>query len=338
MLKEIRRQIILEPTELAFEADGVLNPAIFYENGITHLFYRAVQVGNYSSVGYAILKDDQVIYRSMEPILRPVGAFESHGLEDPRIVKIKNIFYLFYTVYDGTDAQIAFATSKQLPNFTKQSIISSPLSYHDLLEMCKSGQLSDDFCKNTNWDHPEHVIIWDKDAFIFPEFYHGKLIIVHRLWPEIQLLYVNSFRQLDRRYWTKYMGKLENRTLLKRQYWFESAYIGGGVPPIKTPAGWLFIYHAVQKGENGQTYRGAAALLSYDDPSKVIGRLSYPLFSPEYDWEKNGVVDNVVFPTGAAIEGDRLKIYYGAADKRIGMIEFYLNDLLNELLNSPVIS
>jgi len=68
------------------------------------------------------------------------------------------------------------------------------------------------------------------------------------------------------------------------------------------------------------------------DPSKEIARLPFALFSPEYDWELRGEVNNVVFPTGAVVFGETLFIYYGAADERIACVSTPLKPLINELL------
>ena len=94
----------------------------------------------------------------------------------------------------------------------------------------------------------------------------------------------------------------------------------------------MLIYHGVYDTSEGYIYSAAAALLDIDDPTKVIARLVDPLFAPEIDYEKNGVVSNVVFPTGTALFNDTLYIYYGAADKCIACASLSLNGLLNELL------
>jgi len=57
------------------------------------------------------------------------------------------------------------------------------------------------------------------------------------------------------------------------------------------------------------------------------------LFEPKERWEKEGIVDNVVFPTGAVVEDDILYIYYGAADLRIGLVTMSLSELLELLKN-----
>nr|MBP8244612.1 hypothetical protein [Chitinophagaceae bacterium] len=109
----IKNGVLLEKTCLVFENEGVLNPAVIRENDIIHLFYRAVSKGNYSSVGYCRLSGPlTVAERSDSPLLFPQFDYESKGMEDPRIVKIDDLYYLSYTAYDGINALGALAVSK----------------------------------------------------------------------------------------------------------------------------------------------------------------------------------------------------------------------------------
>jgi predicted GH43/DUF377 family glycosyl hydrolase len=50
MIKIKKEGIILLKTELEFENEGVLNPAIMQEGNTVHMFYRAVRKGNYSTI------------------------------------------------------------------------------------------------------------------------------------------------------------------------------------------------------------------------------------------------------------------------------------------------
>lgn len=94
--------IILEKTTLPFENEGVLNPAAIREGDFVHMFYRAVSEGNHSSIGYCKLMGPlEVEQRMNEPLLSPEFEYEKHGIEDPRIVKIEDLYYLTYTAYDG---------------------------------------------------------------------------------------------------------------------------------------------------------------------------------------------------------------------------------------------
>lgn len=334
-IQPLKRQIILEATSHLFENQAVLNPAAYAENGLVHLFYRAVRTGNHSSIGYAILKDGQVIWRSPRPVLFPETAPERQGIEDPRIVKLKDRFYLFYTVYDGADAQVAYATADTLPHFRKQRIISPPITYGEVRALCRKSNPTPYVCRCIDPIQDDDTFLWDKDAFIFPEYIHGRIVLMHRLKPEIQLSSFTSFDELGRHRWWHYLENLETHTLLKGTHWFESGYIGGGAPPVRTPDGWLVIYHGVEHTARGYIYRAGALLLDLEQPQKIRSQLPYPLFEPTTSWERNGDVNNVVFPTAAIVHDDIVDIYYGAADKRIGLISFSLHELLRELHKSP---
>ena len=128
---------------------------------------------------------------------------------------------------------------------------------------------------------------------------------------------------------------LDERIILDPVYAHEASYVGGGCPPIETEHGWLLIYHGVHETAKGRVYSACAALLDLNDPCKEIARLPYPLFAPEYNWELVGEVNNVVFPTGTALFGNTLFIYYGAADSLIACASVNLSDLVAELLKHP---
>ena len=98
--------------------------------------------------------------------------------------------------------------------------------------------------------------------------------------------------------------------------------------PLRTPAGWLTLYHAV--GADGH-YRLGALLLDLDDPSQVIGRSRDWLMQPEEWYELEGYYPGVCFPCGKVLIGDTLYIYYGGADKYIGLATCKLQELLEDL-------
>jgi predicted GH43/DUF377 family glycosyl hydrolase len=88
----------------------------------------------------------------------------------------------------------------------------------------------------------------------------------------------------------------------------------------------------VEETDRGLIYSACAALLDLNDPSKELARLPYALFSPEHEWELYGEVNNVVFPTGTALFGNTLFIYYGAADTQIACASVNFTALVAELL------
>jgi predicted GH43/DUF377 family glycosyl hydrolase len=343
MIEVKKEGIILDKTQLEFENEGVLNPAVIREGDSVHLFYRAVQKGNHSTIGYCRLDGPlTVAERWVKPLLVPEFEYESHGVEDARIVKIEDLYYLTYTAYDGTNARGALAVSKDLRDFTKQGMIVPPITFEEFVSLVESaGKVNDNYYRNPKFyyrdlDPEKMMMLWDKNLVFFPRRINGNLVFLHRIRPGIQIVSVNSLKELSAGFWKNYFLELQDHIVFDPVYGHELCYIGGGCPPIETEHGWLLIYHGVGETDHGPVYSACAALLDLNDPSKELGRLPYALFSPEYEWELVGEVDNVVFPTGTSIFGNTLFIYYGAADSHIACASVNLKALVAELLTFSV--
>jgi predicted GH43/DUF377 family glycosyl hydrolase len=106
---------------------------------------------------------------------------------------------------------------------------------------------------------------------------------------------------------------------------WEYLKVGLGAPPFRTDAGWLMVYHAVDKAN---VYRLGLVLLDIDDPTKVLKQTDEPILQPETEWELKGDVNNVVFTCGAVLLGTELWVYYGAADKTIGLAKGDVREFL----------
>lgn len=332
--------ILLKKTELSFECDGVLNPAVIKEGNSIHLFYRAVAIGNCSTIGYCLLSTPLVIEQRLHhPVLSPEYEYEKHGMEDPRIVKIGELFYLTYTAYDGINALGALATSTDLVHWEKKGIIVPQITYEEF----KFYTENEDDTRNkyirfnefqiSHNEEDKDVFIWSKNLIFFPRKIHEKLFFLHRIRPDIQIVVgIENLEELTPAFWNTYFQNFKEYIVLSPQYEHEISYIGSGCPPIETDVGWLIIYHGVHDSIEGYVYSACAALLDLENPLHEIARLPYPLFKPEEEWELKGEVNNVCFPTGAIVEKENLYIYYGAADERIAVAVVNLNDLLKELL------
>jgi predicted GH43/DUF377 family glycosyl hydrolase len=338
MINVKKEGILLRKTNLEFENEGVLNPAVIREGDSVHLYYRAVRTGNHSSIGYCRLDGPLTVAERWEkPLMIPEYDYESQGVEDPRIVKIDDLYYLTYTGYDGTNARGALATSKGLQGFKKQGIIVPPITYAEFVSMAESaGKVNKNYYHNHKFyyqeaDPEKKIMLWDKNVIFFPRRINGKLVFLHRIRPGIQIASVNSLKELTREFWERYFIELQDHIVLDPVYPHEINYIGSGCPPIETERGWLLIYHGVKENRQGRVYSACAALLDLEDPSKELARLPYPLFSPEHEWELRGEVNNVVFPTGTTLFGNTLFIYYGAADTCIACASLNLTALLEEL-------
>jgi predicted GH43/DUF377 family glycosyl hydrolase len=345
MLNVRKEGIILEKTTLDFENEGVLNPAAIKEGNFVHLFYRAVHEGNYSSIGYCLLNGPlQIDDRHYKPILVPEFDYELHGIEDPRIVKIEDIYYLTYTAFDGVNALGCLATSTDLVHFEKKGIIVPQITYEEFNKLSNPDPSVDSkyFRYNQHNGILEkdgiEMLVWDKNVIFFPRKINNKFYFMHRIRPEIEIVVaIDNLTDLTPEFWRNYFLNFSDFVLLSPKFDHEISYIGGGCPPIETEFGWLLIYHGVKDSLKGYVYSACAALLDFENPQKEIARLPYPLFKPEYVWELKGEVNNVCFPTGAVVFDDLLYIYYGAADERIACASVSLSELLKELLNHKAI-
>jgi len=339
MIEVQKTGVLLAPSGLEFESEGVLNPAVIRDGDSVHLFYRAVTKGNHSTIGYCRLDGPLTIAERWDkPILEPEFDYESQGVEDARIVKIDDLYYLSYTGYDGTNARGAVATSKDLQHFKKHGTIVPPITYAKFISLSESvGKVNKNYYRNHKFyyrkeDPEKKILLWDKNVIFFPRKIDGNLVFLHRIRPGIQIVSVDSLKDITKEFWEEYFFNMEEKIVMDPVHPHELSYIGGGCPPIETEHGWLLIYHGVQETKRGRVYSACAALLDLNDPSKEIARLPYPLFYPEYNWELIGEVNNVGFPTGTSLFGQTLFIYYGAADSLIACASVNLPDLMDELL------
>ena len=344
----------MEASDKDWESRAVLNPTVIKtKDGVEHIFYRGVAKNWVSSIGYARLEGSGKgvggrLVRFDKPLLKPTKGYEAEGVEDPRVTKIGGVYYMLYTAFDGKDARVAYAVSKDLRKWEKKGIISPNISVGEARKLVKIKKYRD------RWKHQEiegsRVCLWDKDAVLFPEKIDGKFVMLHRFLPDVQIVKFRSFKELKSDdFWRRYiinLSEIEDRISLYRRYDWEGEHVGAGAMPIKTRRGWLLIYHGVELLEKKRirrivnrirgkrkplVYHTGAALLDLKRPEIEITRLENPLFSPRYKWEKEGDINDVVFPGGAVVEGDRLKVYYGCSDSRIGVAEMSFKELLSEL-------
>lgn len=337
--------IILSPTDKEFENTGVLNPGIYQEGNTVHILYRAVQEGNYSTIGYARTEGPtKIVERAEKPIIYRDFEYEKQGIEDARIVKIEDTYYITYNAYDGVNALGALATSKDLIHFEKFGIITPQVNYQQYethVNCCNTTKLNPKYHEYYNLfaqiglETDETRLLRDKDVVLFPRKINGQFVLLHRIWPGIQIVKFDDWKDLTLSFWEDYLRNLTDHIILDPKDPYEMNYIGAGGPPIETADGWLLIYHGVHETTTGKIYHAKAALLHLEKPEMAISRLPYPLFSPTKQWEIEGEVSDVVFPTGQALFGNDLYIYYGAADKYIAVAKLDINELLLELRKQP---
>lgn len=296
---------ILTPRGTGFESRDVFNPAAIDLNGSIYILYRAMDTANTSTIGLAISKDGiSIDERLSEPVYVPREDFEmkhggstgNSGCEDPRIVRIDNMLHMTYTAYDGARPPAGAVSSISVDDFLARKWQMWSTSY--LLT-------------------PDGVD--DKDIVLLPEKIGGNYLLYHRVH---NLFCADLLPDLT--------GKRINRCIEvmgPRHGMWDGTKIGSAAPPIKVGDKWLMIYHGVSRHN---TYRLGAALLDSSGTS-VLARSADPIFEPIEKYEKEGEVANVVFSCGAVVRGDTVYLYYGAADKVIGVATASLSHILDAL-------
>lgn len=298
--------IIVPRPELAWEAKATFNPAAIYEEGKFHIIYRAMSNDNTSVFGYASSQDGvRIDERLSMPIYVPRESFEqklrpgNSGCEDPRITKLDNRFYMFYTAYDGYTPRVAYTS----------------ISIEDFL------------AKRWHWEKPTVITPPgenDKDSCLLAKKINDKFVVFHRAKDSIRISFVDSLTFADNQ-WLENAGY----TIKPRKEYWDNQKFGIAAPPIETEYGWLLFFHRVTKIES--IYKIEALLLDINNPTLVIGETDATLLEPEMDYEKVGQVSNVVFPCGAVLLNEEILLYYGGADKVVAVAKMGLKDILKRL-------
>jgi beta-1,2-mannobiose phosphorylase / 1,2-beta-oligomannan phosphorylase len=294
-----------------WESKAVFNCSVLYDGNIIHMLYRAVgEYDNYvSRIGYATSTDGLSFQRRKEVALYPVLDYEAYGMEDPRLTSIDNRIYITYVV---------------LSNHVKNSPIAST-----------ALAVTDDFYSYKRLGIITVAESDNKDVVLFPkengQAPSNKYFMLHRPSKWIKPLYDVPMPSI----WLAEGDSVTNffyqSLLIKPEQSWEELKVGAGVSPLKTKKGWLVIYHGVSAD---RVYSAGAFLLDLNDPYKILGRTKEPILTPRENYEKNGDVNNVVFPTGACIIDGKLLVYYGGADKVCCLATVDLDSLLEQMLSA----
>jgi len=327
LIREIKNPILQPNPKNDWESLCVLNPAVIFNDAdeTFYMFYRAA--GNDKkhtiSLGLALSKDGVNFKRySDKPILKgDEGGVDEGGIEDPRIVKMGDYFYLTYASRVFHPGQY-WRDDKEYfgfqPEHGPRSLIYNNTLTHlavskDLINWKKLGRITD-----PRFD--------DRDVVIFPEKVNGKYVMLSRGMERCG----NGYENKNPAIYVSFSDDLQifdnYKLLMKGEMEWESAKIGASCPPIKTKDGWLFIYHGVCEAD--AKYRIGAALLDLNDPTNILYRTKDFIFEPEEEYETNGYYAGCVFPTGIVNRDGKLYIYYGCGDKVIGVAYCMQDELI----------
>ena len=302
---------------------AAFNGSIVKEQNYYTLAYRALSLSQLyegvrmklSTIGIA-QSGDGIHFRKRRQLIVPEKDWERFGCEDPRITKLDDTYYIFYTALSSwpphaDHIKVALATTKDLKSIDRKYLV-TPFNA--------------------------------KAMALFPKKIAGKitaLLTVHTDRPpaKICLARVDSIEQLwDQAFWATWYKQLEEHVVPIAQE--VTDHLEVGVVPVATLSGWILVFAYIENyySESSRIFRIDAALLDRQNPQRVIGQTLDPLLVPEAAYEFYGMVPNVIFPTGTLIEEGQLFVYYSACDTTICRASITLSDLLAELTHNPVVN
>jgi beta-1,2-mannobiose phosphorylase / 1,2-beta-oligomannan phosphorylase len=319
-IKKSPHNPLLSPnTNDPWEAKSVFNWCPVKDGRKTHYVYRAMSSTesyfgssiSISSIGYTSSKNG-IDFSERRQLIAPEYDWEKYGCEDPRVTKIDNKFYIFYTAlsnypYNAECIKIAVAITKDFKKIEEKHLV-TPFNA--------------------------------KAMALFPEKINGKYVVVLSVntdLPPAKICFAefdNLEDMWNKEYWDKWYKELDLHSIDPRRS--DKDHVEVGAPPIKTKDGWLFIYSHIENyfKENNpfvKVFGIETLLLDLKNPKKIIGRTIGPMFVPSEVYEKFGQIPDIIFPSGAMLNKNVLDIYYGAADTVCSIASVNLNDLLNSL-------
>jgi predicted GH43/DUF377 family glycosyl hydrolase len=244
-----------------------------------------------SHLRWARSRDGLAFTVDTAPALCAAGPDDAFGVEDARVTRIDGEWWINYTAVSAWGIATAAAVTREGGALERRGV----------------------------WFAPPN-----RDVTPFPERIGSGFATLHRPMPEglgaHAIWYASS---PDLRAWGGHRPVAGPR----RGAW-DCAKVGGGAPPFRVEQGWLALYHGV---DGDSRYALGALLLDPHEPWRVLGRSRDPVLAPEAPYERRGFFGNVVFTCGAAVHGDRVRVYYGAADTVVAAADLSIAGILRGL-------
>jgi predicted GH43/DUF377 family glycosyl hydrolase len=297
---------ILSVDNWPYAANSVFNAAAAEVEGKVILLARVEDFRGISHLTAARSDDGIRNWQiSNEPTLKPEPnkyPEEIWGIEDPRITRLeeRSEWAICYTAYSKGGPLVSLATTSDFKTFQRIGSVMPPE---------------------------------DKDAALFPVKFKGRWAMLHRPVPKMLPFGANIWISFSPN--LKHWG--EHREIIRAREggWWDANKIGLCAPPIQTKEGWLILYHGVRVTASGSIYRLGLVLLDLEEPTRVIRRSDEWIFGPKAPYEREGDVDDVVFPCGWIKRGNKIFMYYGAADSRICLATADFDEVVEFILKSP---
>jgi len=335
-LKRYAGNPILSPNQAnEWESLATTNPGAWYDeaSGKVVLLYRAAGPDPQHRIyfGLATSCDGYHFERAADrPVFGPsADGFDAGCVEDPRIIKLGEYYYITYAARAYPPGQYWLAEGNrayrppdfpaEFPRVLRQNDTSTGLAItKDFRTYIRAGRITD-------------PMVDDRDVILFPEKVGGRFAMLHRPMTWVGTAYGAEFPAMWISFGDDLLSFKDARLLATAKYPWEHK-IGGNTPPIRTPYGWLTLYHAVGPDMH---YRLGALLLDLQDPSCILNRTPDWLIQPEEWYEIEGYYRGVIFPCGSIVRDDTLFVYYGGADKYVGLATCSLSELIAYLRTCP---
>jgi predicted GH43/DUF377 family glycosyl hydrolase len=310
--------ILIPDQDHYWEDFATFNMSVLKKEKIFYGVYRAISAEDklrtpqqISIIGIGHSKDGRY-FEERAPFITPQEEWEKYGCEDPRLTYFEGNYYTFYTAlsrypFEADGIKVAVAVSKDLKKIHERHLV-TPFNA--------------------------------KAMTLFPERINGKITVIltvntDRPPSKIAVAEFDEIEELwNQKFWEQWYAEIDKHALdLKR---LPSDHTEIGAPPIKTSHGWLLLYSHIQNyfsgGDNLDRIFGVEAiLLDLNNPLKILGRTGGPILVPLEPYELLGHVPDIVFPSGAILEGETLLIYYGASDTTACLARVNIIDLLSTI-------
>ncbi|MDE2588569.1 MAG: hypothetical protein KGL95_02730, partial [Patescibacteria group bacterium] len=289
--RSIHNPVLMRSSDDLWQKTAVFNPSVLEENGIYHMVYRALsdtqnhngQQMQLSTIGYAT-SSDREHWQDTKQLIIPSEEWDKFGCEDPRITKVDDEYFVFYTAL----SDYPFRPSGIKVGLAIFSDFTKPLEKHLITPFNAKAMV------------------------LFPKKIQGKYVALLTVNTDMPPSYV-AIAKFDKKediwsqaYWNDWYQHLSEHILpLSR---INSDQVEVGAVPIFTPQGWLFLYSHIQHyyEESQRMFGVEAVLLDKNNPQTMLARTKKPILIPQENYEQTGIVPHVIFPSGAVLEKDSL--------------------------------
>ncbi len=303
IIKRYAKNPILTRDDVPYPVETVHNAGVVKHDGRYIMLFRSHCRNGRSIIGLAESADGLRFRVRPKPFLTPAerepfSSYEEYGVEDPRICAVDGRYLITYSAYSRHGVRVALAETPDFERIERMALITQA------------------DCRN---------------VVLFPQRFDGRYARLDRPHSGIAPWSIWISYSPDLIHWG------DSRVLIKpAAYHWDEMKVGPGATPVRSPRGWLNIFHGAFETMRGAVYRLGVALHAPEEPARVVGVADDWILQPEDPWEISGYVPNVVFTCGAVAEDDgTMKIYWGAADTVMCVGTASVDDLVNLCLSKP---